>query len=137
LDARAIAERWHEMIREGDERAFADLTTEDYIAHGPGGSGTPEDFLKWLRWYTSAFTDQRWQIHDLIASGDRIVVRYQVDSTYQGGFLDLPGRGQPVHEQGILILRVDENGRVAESWFEGNDLEIAQSLGGVITSSPV
>src|SRR5438067_13511534 len=57
---------------------------------------------------------------------------HTVRSTYRGGYLDLPADGQPMRETGILILRIVD-GRVAESWFEGNDLEVAQQLGGRIS----
>jgi len=58
-----------------------------------------------------------------------VVVRYVVRSTYRGGYLDLPPRGQHVEETGIIIYRL-EGDRVAETWFESNDLEVAQQLGG-------
>jgi len=70
-------------------------------------------------------------IEDVIAGGDRLVVRYTVRSTYRGGYLDLPPGGQSVRETGIIIFRL-AGGRVAESWFEGNDLEVAQQIGGRI-----
>jgi len=117
------------MYRAGDEKRFTELTTEDFLYHGPGGTGDRGTFLDWLRWYPTAFTDQRAGIDDLIAGGDRVVVRYVVRSTYRGGYLDLPPRGQHVEETGIIIFRL-EGGRVAETWFESNDLEVAQQLGG-------
>jgi predicted ester cyclase len=52
-----------------------------------------------------------------------------VRSTYRGGYLDLPARDQEVRETGIIIFRLD-GGRIAETWLEGNDLEVAQQLGG-------
>ena len=42
--------------------------------------------------------------------------------------------GQPAHETGIIIFRF-AGGKVAETWYEGNDLEIAQQLGGRIVKS--
>jgi len=117
------------MCRAGDEKRFAELTTEDFLFHGPGGTGDRGTFVDWLRWYPTAFTDQRPGIDDVIAGGDRVVVRYVVRSTYRGGYLDLPPRGQHVEETGIIIYRL-EGDRVAETWFESNDLEVAQQLGG-------
>ncbi|MFF5288290.1 ester cyclase [Paractinoplanes globisporus] len=124
-----IAQAWFEMCRTGDEERFAELTTEDFMYHGPGGIGDRTTFIDWLHWYPTAFADQRPSLEDVIASGDRLVVRYVVRSTYQGGYLELPPRGQHVEETGIIIYRLDD-GRVAETWFEGNDLEVAQQLGG-------
>jgi predicted ester cyclase len=127
-----IARAWFAMCRTGDEQLLAELVTDDFVAHGPGGSGDRAAFTTWLRWYPLAFADQEPVIEDVIAGGDRLVVRYTVRSTYRGGYLDLPPGGQRVRETGIIIFRL-AGGKVAESWFEGNDLEVAQQIGGRIT----
>jgi|SRR5438876_11012671 predicted ester cyclase len=128
------ARAWFEMCRTGDERLLAELATDDYATHGPGGTGDRAAFVNWLRWYPTGFADQRPVLEDIIESGDKVVVRYRIRSTYRGGFLDLPADGQPAHETGIIIFRF-AGGKVAETWYEGNDLEIAQQLGGRIVKS--
>ncbi|MEU8613179.1 ester cyclase [Actinoplanes sp. NPDC048791] len=132
MDATEIARAWFAMCRTGDEQRLTDLVTEDFVAHGPGGSGDLAAFTTWLRWYPAAFVDQEPVLEDVIVSGDRLVVRYTIRSTYRGGYLDLPPDDQRVRETGIIIFRL-AGGKVAESWFEGNDLEVAQQIGGRIT----
>jgi steroid delta-isomerase-like uncharacterized protein len=124
--------QWFEMCRTGDAARLGELATETFAGHGPGGATDRAGFLAWLRWYPTAFADQRTVVEDVVESGDRVVVRYTTRSTYRGGFLDLPARDQPVRVSGILIFRV-AGGRVAETWFEANDLEVAQQLGGRVT----
>jgi predicted ester cyclase len=131
MDATQIADAWFAMCRTGDEQRLAELVTEDFVAHGPGGSGDRAAFTTWLRWYPAAFADQQPVIEDVIQGGDKVVVRYTIRSTYQGGYLDLPPGGQRVRETGIIIFRLVGE-RVAESWFEGNDLEVARQIGGRI-----
>ncbi len=132
MDLTEIAEAWFAMCRTGDENRLAELVTDDFVAHGPGGSGDDlAAFTKWLHWYPAAFADQQPVLEDVIAGGDRLVVRYTIRSTYRGGYLDLPPHGQSVRETGIIIFRL-VGGTVAESWFEGNDLEVAQQIGGRI-----
>ena len=127
---------WFEMCDTGDEARLDELATETFVGHGPGGTTDRAGFVAWLRWYLTAFADLRTVVEDVVDSGDRVVVRYTTRSTYQGGFLDLPARDQPVRETGIIIFRV-AGGRVAETWFEGNDLELAQQLGGRVTAGVV
>jgi predicted ester cyclase len=129
-----IARAWFDMCKTGDEKRLAELATDDYIAHGPGGTGDRDTFLDWLRWYSVAFAEQLPTLEDVIESGDKMVVRYTVRSTYHGGYLDLPAGNQPVTETGIIIFRLAGD-RVAETWFEGNDLEVAQQLGGEIRAA--
>jgi predicted ester cyclase len=126
-----IARAWFEMCRTGDSDRLTELVTGDYLAHGPGGTGDLDVFTEWLQWYPATFGDQRPALEDVIASGDRVVVRYTVRSTYRGGYLELPPRDQDVRETGIIIFRLAGD-RIAETWFEGNDLEVAQQLGGRI-----
>jgi predicted ester cyclase len=124
-----IAATWFDMCRSGDASRLDDLVTDDYVAHGPGATGDRTTLADWLQWYPTAFAEQRPALEDVIASGDRVVVRYTVRSTYRGGYLDLPPRDQEVQETGIIIFRL-AGGRIAETWLEGNDLEVARQLGG-------
>jgi predicted ester cyclase len=126
-----IAATWFDMCRTGNVDRLDELVTDDYLAHGPGATGDRATLADWLNWYPTTFAEQRPALEDVIASGDRVVVRYTVRSTYRGGYLDLPPRDQEVRETGIIIFRLD-GGRVAETWLEGNDLDVAQQLGGRI-----
>jgi ketosteroid isomerase-like protein len=128
---REIAQAWFDMCRTGDTDRLLELSTDDFVCHGPGSSGDRAVFLEWLRWYPAAFADQRPTLEDVIDCDDRLVVRYAIRSTYRGGYLDLPSHDQPVHETGIIIFRLSE-GRVAEAWLENNDLEVARQLGGEV-----
>jgi steroid delta-isomerase-like uncharacterized protein len=129
-----IARAWFEMCARGDREQFSELATDDYVPHGPGGTGTRDDFVDWLQWYSTSFAEQQPVLEDVIESGDRVAVRYTVRSVYRGGYLNLPGAEQKVHETGIIIFRF-AGGKVAETWFEGNDLEVAQQLGGRVEAS--
>lgn len=131
MDMVEIARAWFAMCRTGDVNRLTELVTDDFVAHGPGGSGDLAGFTTWLRWYPVAFADQQTVLEDVISSGDRLVVRYTIRSIYRGGYLALPPDGQRVRETGIIIFRL-AGGKVAESWFEGNDLEVAQQIGGRI-----
>src|SRR5215470_2954956 len=124
MEPSGLAASWMRMCSTGDQAAFAQLTAPGFTCHGPGGTGTAADFLTWLAWYHTAFAGQQAHVDDVLAAGDRVAFRYTVTSTYQGGYLDLPAHGQQVHEQGIVLFRLD-GGRVAELWYHGNDLQLA------------
>jgi steroid delta-isomerase-like uncharacterized protein len=129
---KAIVERWFEdLFTEADLAAVDELVATDFVAHGPGDSGDTrgrEAFREWLRWYTSAFTDRQWTVHDIISEGDRVVARYSGWTTYRGGLLDIPSKDQRILETGILIYRIEE-GKVKEVWSEMSDLQVVQQLG--------
>ena len=87
-----------------------------------------ETFREWLRWYTSAFVDREWTVHDVLSEGDKAVARCEGWSTYTGGLLDIPSTDQRIQETSILILRA-EDGVVKEIWSEMSDLQVVMQLG--------
>jgi|SRR5918993_6063804 predicted ester cyclase len=107
----SIVERWlGDLFTRGDLDAVDDLVAPDFVAHGQGGMDDAhgrETFREWLRWYTAAFVDREWTVHDVISEGDRAVVRCSGRATYKGGLLDIPSGDQRVLETSILILRVE------------------------------
>jgi steroid delta-isomerase-like uncharacterized protein len=127
-----IVRRWFDdLFVRGDLDAVDDLVAPDFVAHGQGGSEATrgrEAFREWLRWYTSAFTEREWTVHDVISEGEKVVARNSGWVTYGGVLLGIPSEGQRVLETGILILRV-EDGLVREAWSELSDLRVVMQPG--------
>ena len=127
-----IVGRWFDdLFTRGDIEAVDDLVAPDFVAHGQGGTEATrgrEAFREWLRWYTSAFTEREWTVHDVISEGEKVVARNSGWVTYRGGLLGIPSEGQRVLETGILILRV-RDGLVQELWSEMSDLQLVMQLG--------
>ena len=122
----SIVERWFD-----DLFTHGDLVAPDFVAHGQGGMDDVhgrETFRQWLRWYTSAFVDREWMVHDILSEGDKAVVRCSGRATYKGGLLDIPSEDQRVLETSILILHI-EDGMVKEIWSEMSDLQVVMQLG--------
>ncbi|CAA9537563.1 MAG: hypothetical protein AVDCRST_MAG05-5039 [uncultured Rubrobacteraceae bacterium] len=128
----SIVGRWFDdLFTWGDLDAVDDLVAPGLVAHGQGGSEAVhgrEAFREWLRWYTSAFTEREWVVHDIISEGEKVVARNSGWATYRGGLLGIPSEGQRVLETGVLILRV-EDGLVQEVWSEMSDLQLVTQLG--------
>jgi steroid delta-isomerase-like uncharacterized protein len=62
-----------------------------------------------------AFPDLRITIEDLIAEGDKVVVRDTVTGTHQGEYLGLAPTGRSVSYDEIFVCRFTD-GRIAETW---------------------
>ncbi|CAA9423024.1 MAG: hypothetical protein AVDCRST_MAG22-2714 [uncultured Rubrobacteraceae bacterium] len=127
-----VVRRWFDdLFTRGDLDAVDGLLAPDFVAHGQGGMEDThgvEDFRGWLRWYTSAFTQREWTVHDVLSEGEKVVARYSGWATYRGGLLGIPSEGQRVLETGILILRI-KDGLVGEVWSEMSDLQLVMRLG--------
>jgi predicted ester cyclase len=57
------------------------------------------------------------EIHDMVAAGDRVAIRATYRGTDKGGFIPgMPATGKPFEMEAIYIVRVDDEGRIAEHW---------------------
>jgi predicted ester cyclase len=74
------------------------------------------------------FPDWRETIDDVVAEGDRVVIRVTGSGTHQGEFQGIPPTDRQVTATGIGIGRI-ENGRIAESWAAYDALGMMQQLG--------
>lgn len=52
---------------------------------------------------------------DIIAEGDRVVVRLVVTGTQSGPLIGIPASNRPVSWDAVDVYRLD-NGRIAEEW---------------------
>jgi steroid delta-isomerase-like uncharacterized protein len=67
-------------------------------------------------------------IEDLIAEGDKVVIRNSVTGTHQGEYMGLPPTGKFVTYHEIFIFRFAD-GRIAETWGVVDVLSQMKQLG--------
>lgn len=121
---------WEEIWHQGALSQIDDLFTPDFVRHDPGGralygTGQNRKFIGGLR---TAFPDLRFTTDDLIAEGDRVVVRYHFQGTHLGEFQGMPPTRKRVSYTGILIYRMAD-GKIAEQWTEFDLLSFLRQLG--------
>ena len=127
LVRREFAEVWNQ----GNLAAVDAIFAPDYVGHD---SGSPEpvrgrEALK--RFFTeqrAALADLQARIEDLVAEGDRVVVRWTTSGTQQGELLGVPPTGKCVTLTGISILRVAGE-QIAEEWTTWDALAVLRELG--------
>jgi steroid delta-isomerase-like uncharacterized protein len=119
----------------GDADAADELFSPDLVDHAPAipeQSPGPQGEREALEAFRRAFPDLRVTTEDLIAEGDRVVLRWSARGTHEGELAGIPATGKQVTLKGIDILRI-ENGRIAERWAEYDNLGLMQQLGVVPT----
>ena len=120
-----------ELFENFDGEAASALVTEDFHAHPWAAYGLPDgpagvrQFAAMLR---DVFTDARRSVEDVIAAGDKVVMRYVFEATHTGVLMGIPPTGKRVQFSGIFIARVDD-GKLAEYWREEDLLGLMQQLG--------
>jgi predicted SnoaL-like aldol condensation-catalyzing enzyme len=116
LNARRI-----EMI---DKLALANYTEHDPLPGQHDGLVGLQDRVSMLiGGLTSTYT-----VQDIIAEGDRVVVRWRNSGSHTGEFLGAPPTGRPFDFAGIDVYRI-ENDRMAEHWHVVDQLTLLQQLG--------
>ena len=90
----------------------------------PGREGNKQGMLLLI----AAFPDWHTTIEDLIAEGDKVVVRMTQRGTHQGTFFGLAATGKQVSVTGIAIFRL-RHGQIVEEWLITDQLGARQQLG--------
>ena len=98
--------------------------------HTPMGDWDFQTYMGFMNTLIEAFPDCQYHAEDVIAEGDKVVVRYTMTGTQQGDFQGIPPTGKPVKIEGIGIVRIG-GGRMQEFWFASDMLGMMQQLGAI------
>lgn len=106
-----------------------ELVRSDYIEHDPlPGQGEGIDGIKSRYGMLIEALDPTFTVEDVIAEGDKVVVRWTNSGKMVGEFLGMPANGKTFTIPGIDIYRV-ENGKLAEHWHVIDALGQLQQIG--------
>lgn len=131
---KAIVRRFYEEVfNQRNVNAIDELVQAEFINNDPTpvAARDPESMKQFIKTLTQAFPDHHHAIEDLIAEGDKVVMRCMLTATHQGlfpGFLEMPPTGKSICQRQIHILRI-QDGKVVEHWVIRDDLAMMQQLG--------
>ena len=125
-----VARRYYDaVLNRGDVDLLDDLAAADYVEHDPlPGQGDGRQGLKDRVTMIATAFSQTFTIEDVIAEGDRVVVRWTGSGKHVGEFMGIPPTGRSFTIAGIDIHRI-EGGRMAEHWHVVDQLSLLQQLG--------
>jgi steroid delta-isomerase-like uncharacterized protein len=128
---KALAQRYvEEVFTRRNLAALDDLLHPDYVWHGPGGEEVrgAQGARQMMEMYLGAFPDLEMNIDDIVAEGDRVVLRWTGRGTHKGPLAGAAPSGRAVSVSGIVITRV-QDGRMAEDWEQFDQLGLFQQIG--------
>jgi predicted ester cyclase len=126
--AAAVVER---VMNRGDLEAVEERFAAGYVEHDvlpptiPPGLEGMKQLVGMLR---GAFPDLRYDIEDVVADGDRVVLRITGRGTMRGTLFGLPATGRSASWSEIHISRFAA-GKVVEHWSVTDQLGMLQQLG--------
>ncbi len=134
---KALERRWCEEWNKGKAAAMTvidELHAPDYVWHPSTGEDTRDlkDYKQDNSKFFNAFPDAHLTIDDMVAEGDKVVIRWTLTGTHKGEYMGIPPTNKKVKVWGISIDRV-AGGKFVETWERIDDLGFMQQLGLVPT----
>jgi len=128
-----VVREFFKRFSQGDNSAFDELATENFVFHALSGPGDGVDIDKDRLKGTNAmghvaFPDYSLEVVDMIAEGDKVMTIAKRTGTNTGELLGLPPTEKTISMFRMALFRV-ENGRVAEMWGMDDWLSQFQQLG--------
>ncbi len=124
---RNLYEQWHSRNID----ALTEMHTPNAKYNHPSAGATPIPFekaLEAMQMYWQAFPDLTLTVEDIIAEGDKVVVRFIGRGTHQGDLGGIPATGVKTEAGGIEIYHF-EDGKIVEVWEISDALGLMQQLG--------
>jgi steroid delta-isomerase-like uncharacterized protein len=124
-----LVQRLYTHLNDGDVEAVGDLVSQDYVEHNPlPGQGSGRDGVLDRFSMITVGLAPRFTIEDVVAEGDRVVVRWTNAGTHVAEFAGIPATGRPFTIAGIDIYRVAD-GLLREHWDVVDQLALLGQIG--------
>lgn len=119
-----------ELFNRGNLEAAEDLVHPEFLNHeaAAGRPPGPEGMRQTITWIRNAFSELNFTVHDVVAEGDRVVVRCDMSGRHTGELMGLPATGESFSVQHIHVFRIAE-GKLVEHWANRDDLGCMVQLG--------
>jgi predicted ester cyclase len=126
---RIAARILNEVFSQADLSHYEELFAPDFVVHDPDKELRGMEQVKTgiLRLH-SAFPDLHYTAEDVIAGGDKVVIRFSGRGTHRGEFRGVPATGKPITYIGVMILRFVAS-KAVEYWAVSDVLGIFRQLG--------
>jgi steroid delta-isomerase-like uncharacterized protein len=127
-----------ETFNRGNVSRTDDFLAPDFVEREelpPGIPRTREGVKQLTIALRSAFPDFKATIDDIVAEGDKVVVRQTWSGTHKGEFMGIPPTGKRVSFGVIDIIRI-AGGKAVEHWGQMDSMGMMQQLGAISTPEP-
>lgn len=85
-------------------------------------------FKERVRQSRAPFPDQRFDVQEMFADGEAVVVTWLWSATHQGDLPGFPATGKPIRMSGATVYYFDETDRIAGHWQITDRLGVYQQL---------
>lgn len=130
---KALVRRWFDEVwNQGKEATIDELFAANGVGYGLGDSDVevrgPAEFKPFVRNLRASLSDLRITLEDVVAEGDKAMVRLTLDGTHDGPGLGVPATGRPIRIAGIVLVRI-AGGQIVEGWNSWDQLGLMRQIG--------
>jgi len=136
-EIKAVVRRlWEEIWPNGDVAGLAEVLHPEGVNHetSPGVRQDFEGAKQIMSWLGQAFSDQRYEIHQMIAEGDTVAVHLTHSGRHTGEFMGLAPTNRPFAYRHVHIIRF-QDGKAIEHWAVRDDATLMRQLTGELAVS--
>ena len=133
-EAARIVQELHDLVWTSGELSAVDrLVAPQYVIHSDPGDPWEgqtldrETYRERVKYSRTGFPDLTFTIHDLIATGHRVCVRWSAEGTHRGDLVGLPATGKRLRFTGQTIYDVVGE-QIAGHWQVVDRLGFIQQL---------
>jgi steroid delta-isomerase-like uncharacterized protein len=122
-----------EVFNRGNMSLADKFLAPDFVEREELPPGVPrgrEGVKQLTAMFRSAFPDFKATIDDIIAEGDKVVIRQTWTGTHKGEFMGMPPTGKRMSIGVIDIIRI-VGGKFVEHWGQMDSMGMMQQLGAI------
>ena len=118
-----------QVLDAGNLDALPELAASNYVENDPlpgQGSGL-KGLVQRVRMLRNGLPNLHFTVDDIVAEGEKVIVRWTMQGTHLGEFFGVPATGKTVKATGVDIILM-RDGKMAEHWHEIDALGLLQQL---------
>jgi steroid delta-isomerase-like uncharacterized protein len=123
----AVRQLYEDLLNQQRMELLPALLSDDVVLHTLTDERGLEAYRALVERLRVSFPDLHFTLDDLIASGDRVTVRWTMDATHGGPLGNVPATGRRIQQKAIVIYRF-EDGKIAEGWAQMDRLGVLQQI---------
>lgn len=121
-----VRKLYEEILNTGKLEILNKIISEEYT--GVRGEKGAPGFAETVNSIRIGFPDIKWTVEDLIADGNKVVIRWTWKGTNTGSFRGFPPSNKKVTDNAIAIYEFSED-KIIRAWIQSDRLGFLQQIG--------
>jgi steroid delta-isomerase-like uncharacterized protein len=121
-----IRKLYEQILNTGRWELLDPIIAEDFI--GVNNQKGPTAFAATVKGLRQGFPDIQWTVEDMVAEGDKVVVRWSWQGTHSNTFMGFQPTHKSLNNHAIAIYQFREN-QIIHAWLESDRVGFLQQVG--------